>query len=53
MRWCIFTTCKPAFRIAAAAALTTTKFKATAEACDLRIEYDPRIGWSITFRLRR
>ena len=25
------------------------KFKATAEACDLRIEYDPRIGWSITF----
>ena len=25
------------------------RFKATAEACDLRIEYDPRIGWSITF----
>lgn len=24
------------------------KFKAAAEACDLRIDYDPRIGWSIT-----
>ena len=23
-------------------------FKVTAEACDLRIEYDPRIGWSVT-----
>lgn len=24
------------------------KFKVTAEACDLKIDYDPRIGWSIT-----
>ena len=24
------------------------RFKTTAEACDLRIEYDPRIGWSVT-----
>ena len=24
------------------------KFKAAAEACDLRIDYDPRIGWSVT-----
>lgn len=24
------------------------KFKAAAEACDLQIDYDPRIGWSVT-----
>ena len=24
------------------------KFKPAAEACDLRIDYDPRIGWSVT-----
>ena len=28
--------------------INNKRFKATAEACDLRIDYDPRIGWSVT-----
>ena len=42
-------TFKTAYRIAAGAAHTTTKkFKEAAEARDLKISYDPRVGWSIT-----
>ena len=49
MRWYTSTICKTESRIAAGTGHTTNKtFRDAAQARDLEISYDKRIGWSVT-----